>query len=66
MKYSFSMSTIDIRLNTRAALKLVARDLRAMRRTDKVMYYSLVGACVFLLLDLLTIAYVVYIINTTP
>lgn len=67
MRYNFAMKKIDIRFDTRVAMKLVARDLRAMRRTDKVMYYSLVGAAVFLLLDVLTIAYCVYFITTqTP
>jgi uncharacterized membrane protein len=46
-------------------LKQVRRDLRAMRRTDKVMYYSILGASIFLLADLLTMAFAVYIILKT-
>lgn len=65
MKYHTPMSTIDVRFDPRAALKLLRKDLRKMRQTDKVMYYSLVGAAIFLLLDALTIGYILYIIQTS-
>lgn len=59
------MNTIDIRFNLQAALKLVRKDLRKMRQTDRVMYYSLLGASIFLLLDAMTIGYILYIIHKT-
>jgi hypothetical protein len=59
------MQTIDIRFNTRAALALVRKDLRKMRATDPVMYWSLIGAMVFLVLDLATILTIFAIIYQT-
>lgn len=58
-----AMSTIDVKFNPTAAMKLVRKDLRAMRRTDPVMYWSMIGAMFFLALDVLTMAFVLIYIS---
>jgi hypothetical protein len=57
------MRTINVSFDPKAAMKLVRRDLRAMRRTDPVMYWSMIGAMFFLALDVLTMAFVVIYIS---
>jgi hypothetical protein len=55
-QYIAPMNSIDVRFDRKAIMQSVRKDLRAMRRTDPVMYWSVIGAMFFLTLDVLTMA----------